>query len=262
VTITKADLDLANYVFADESGKFQDKDFICLCGYLSSGARWDSFTARWHDLLRKFGLEAIHMKVFYSDCAKLGMNETQATNALEDFIDVIRDTISVGFAVGLDASYYRSMPSSAKAGLGDPGVACLQRLLHLVRDRFRNQGYKERISLTLDEDETYAMKFYSVIGRLRRKDHQLGSLVGAVSFADDTFILPLQAADILANLTTRWFRDRAAGVAREDEPPLLLQRLLMSPEAGFGLEYRTELWNGAALRKHLSHFVKWSGFRL
>ena len=45
MTIMKADLDLANYVFADESGKFQDKDFICLCGFLSSGAKWDSFTA-------------------------------------------------------------------------------------------------------------------------------------------------------------------------------------------------------------------------
>jgi hypothetical protein len=101
-----------------------------------------------------------------------------------------------------------------------------------------------------------------MIGRLRRKDHELGTLLGAVSFADDSFILPLQAADILANLTTRWFRDRAAGVAQADEPPPLLQRLLMSPEHGYGLEYRTELWNGDALRKHLSHFVKWSGFRL
>jgi len=262
VTITKADLDLANYVFADESGQFQDKDFICLCGFLSSGAKWDSFTARWHGLLHKFGLPVVHMKAFYSDCAKLGMNEIQATHALEEFIDIIRDTISVGFAVGLDASYYRGMPDPAKEGMGDPGVACLQRLLHLIRDRFRNLGYKERISLTLDEDETYAMKFDSVIGRLRRKDHELGSLIGAVSFADDTFILPLQAADILANLTTRWFRDRATAAAQEDAPPPLLQRLLMSPERGYGLEYRTELWNGDALRKHLSHFVKWSGFRL
>jgi len=72
----------------------------------------------------------------------------------------------------------------------------------------------------------------------------------------------LQAADILANLTTRWFRDRATAAAQEGAPQPLLQRLLMSPERGYGLEYRTELWNGDALRKHLSHFVKWSGFHL
>jgi hypothetical protein len=135
-------------------------------------------------------------------------------------------------------------------------------LLQLIRNRFRNTGYKGRLPITLDEDETYAMRFYNVVTRLRRADRELGSLVGAVSFADDTFILPLQAADILANLTTKWFRDRMAGTVMADECPPLLQRLLMSPEKGYGLEYRTELWDGDALRKRLPHFVKWSGFLL
>jgi hypothetical protein len=262
MTITKSDLDLADYIFADESGKFQDKNFICLCGYLSSGGKWDSFIGRWQDLLRSLNLSAVHMQTFYSDCAKAGMDQAQATKTLEQFIDIIRDTISVGFAVGLDSNYYRGMPDAAKEGLGDPGIACLQRLLQLIRNRFRNAGYKGRLSITLDEDETYAMKFYNVVTRLRRADRELGSLVGAVAFADDTFILPIQAADILANLTTKWFRDRMTGTATADECPPLLQRLLMSPEKGYGLEYRTELWDGDALRKHLPHFVKWSGFLL
>ncbi|MFY9908976.1 MAG: DUF3800 domain-containing protein [Candidatus Sulfotelmatobacter sp.] len=257
---TRAD-ELANYVFADESGKFQDKDFICLCGYLSSGDKWDAFMSRWMQLLGTIRLPAVHMKTFYADCKRVGIAEAQADEVLEQFIDIIRETILVGFAVGLDANYYRGMPNEAKQGLGDPAVACLQRLLRLIRNRLTNVG-DLRLSLTLDEDETYAMKFYSVVSRLRRTDSDLGRLIGAVCFGDDTYSVPLQAADILANLTYKWFVDRMAGKVAKDELPPLLKRLQMSPEKGYGLEYRSELWDGEALRKHLSNFVKWSGFLL
>lgn len=258
---TKAD-ELANYVFADESGKFQDRDFICLCGYLSSGDRWDEFMSRWMKLLETIKLPAIHMKTFYVDCQKVGLDDARAKEVLEQFIDIIRETILVSFAVGLDASFYRGMPNEAKEGLGDPGVACLQRFLRLIRNRLSNVGYNGRLSLTLDEDETYAMKFYNVVSRLRRADSELGRLIGAVCFGDDTYSLPLQAADILANLTYKWFVQRMAGKVTKDDLPPLLKRLQMSPEKGYGLEYRSELWDGEALRKHLPHFVKWSGFLL
>lgn len=258
--MTRAD-ELAHYVFVDESGKFQDKDFICLCGYLSSGDKWDAFMSRWMQMLRTIKLPAVHMKTFYADCKKVGMDEVRANEVLEQFIDIIRETILVGFAVGLDANYYRAMPNEAKLGLGDPAVACLQRLLRLIRNRLSNVG-DLRLSLTLDEDETYAMKFYNAVSRLRRADSELKRLIGAVCFGDDTYSVPLQATDILANLTYKWFVDRMAGKATKDELPPLLKRLQMSTEVGYGLEYRSELWDGEALRKHQSHFVKWSGFLL
>lgn len=103
------------------------------------------------------------------------------------------------------------------------------------------------------------MKFYNVVSRLRRADSELGRLIGAVCFGDDTYSVPLQAADILANLTYKWFVDRMAGKATKDDLPPLLKRVQMSPEKRYGLEYRSELWDGEALRKHLPHFVKWSG---
>jgi len=257
--ITKRDFDLANYVFADESGKFKDKNLICLCGYLSSGEKWDLFTCKWKELTDEIKIPAVHTKTFYQDCKEAGLSKEQTAHRLEQFIDIVRESISVGFAVGLDARYYRGMPKAAKEGLGDPGVACLQRLLRLIRNRLRSIGYNYKISITLDDDVSYAMKFYNAISRLRTKDKELGRMIGAVSFADDSFIVPLQAADILANLTTKWFQERMAGNANADEPPPLLKRLLLSPEKGYGLEYKTELWNDSELRKHLHNFVKWSG---
>ena len=56
------------------------------------------------------------------------------------------------------------------------------------------------------------MKFYNVVSRLRRVDPELGWLIGAVCFGDDTYSVPLQAADILANLTYKWFIERRQGM--------------------------------------------------
>lgn len=255
IVIDRHTLDLANYLFLDESGKYQDQDFICLCGYLSSGEKWDLFIAKWKTMTEKLGLPAVHMKTLRRDCADRGLNPELV---LQDFIDIIRETILVGFAVGLDAQYYRGMPPAARAGMGDPAVACLQRMLRLVRNKFREVGYRDRISITLDDDETYATKCYTIVSRLRRANPELKYLIGATSFGDDTFILPLQAADILANLTGQWFRDRMTGKATADDMPPLLKRLQASPENGFGLEYRSELWDGSELRKHLHNFVRWN----
>jgi hypothetical protein len=250
-------IDHTNYAFLDESGKFHDRDFICLCGYLSAGDKWDVFMERWQTLLATVGLPAIHMNNFYHECKKLGLDEVHANQILEKFIDIIRDTINIGFAVGLDADYYRTMPESAKRGIGDPAVACLQRLLNLVRERFVAQGHQDRISVTFDEDESSAIEFYKVTFKLRKRNPELGKLIGAVCFADDGFIIPLQAADILANLTSKWFKDRLTGKASETEVPALLRRLLMAPEAGFGLEYKTELWNAKELHSRLDTFIQW-----
>jgi len=245
---------VAPYAYFDESGKFQEQDFICLCGYLSLGKNWDAYVVRWQELLIKTGLPDTHMTNLFHECNKRGLD---ATRILEQFIDIIRDTVLIGFAVGLDAKYYRSMPPEARHGFRDPAVACLQRLLYLIRERFVSINYRGRIAVTFDEEEASAVKFYETVSRLRRNDAGLGRLISAVCFADDTAILPLQAADILSNLTSKWFKDRMAGRATEKEVPPLLNRMLMSPEGGFGLEYKNELWDAEELRRHLNTFIQW-----
>src|SRR5207249_5794329 len=108
ILITKSDLDLAPYIHADESGKFQNDDVICLCVYLSSSEKWEAFLGKWHELLGRIGIPVIHMKTLYTDCKKIGLDVTQADAVLDHFIDIIRETIMVGFGVGLDARFYRA----------------------------------------------------------------------------------------------------------------------------------------------------------
>jgi hypothetical protein len=247
---------LAPYAFFDESGKWKDKDFICLCGYLSGASAWGKYTDEWTALLREKGFASIHFTKFFYECKRRGLDATQVTAIIEEFIDIIRKRIWLGFAIGFDAKHYRRMPSHARKAIGDPAMLCLQRLMKQIRERFHTIGYEGRIAITLDEDEEYVDKTYRTIQRLRRHDKVLGRLIGSVAFADDEFIVPLQAADIVANLTSKWFRDRMSGKATANAPPELLNRLLMAPGNRKGLEYCTELWDGDALDANWRQLVR------
>ena len=174
----------APYVFCDESGKWQDRDFICLCGYLSTEDNWNRFQKDWQVLCSRFNLNGLHLCSYYDEASAKGWTAPHATEVLQEFGKVIRDNILVGFAIGLDAKYYRSLPRDQREAF-DPPTACLQRLLRLIRNRLDRERYQGRISITLDEEEGAVISLYKSILRLRRCDPVLGRYIGAVSFADD-----------------------------------------------------------------------------
>lgn len=48
--------------YFDESGKFQDSDFVCIAGFLADDTRWNTFVNERDELLRKFNLRALYMR--------------------------------------------------------------------------------------------------------------------------------------------------------------------------------------------------------
>jgi hypothetical protein len=245
--LTVAYRPLAPFAFFDESGKWKNDDFICLCGYLSGEEQWDHFTTEWRQLLDQKGLHSMHLTKYFREVKILGWDNHRITKTLEEFVDIIRRRIWVGFAIGFDAKHYRAMPSHVREVIGDPGLKCVQRLLVQIRERFHKDDYQGRMAIAFDEDYKYVKKTYTLIQQLRHQDVILGKLIGSVAFADDEFVLALQAADILANLTNRWFHDRMVGKASEDAPPEMLKRLLMGPGRHEGVVYCTELWDSEVL---------------
>jgi hypothetical protein len=248
-------MNFAPYAFFDESGKWQDRDFICLCGYLSDAEKWERFDQRWGKLCGENEITSLHMASLYRQAREKGWDEIRRLDVLLRFAEVIRDNILVGFAVGLDAKHYRSMPRKLRGIVGDPPTACLRRVLRLIRNRLRAEGFNGRLSITLDEEEGAVIGFYNSIARLRKADPELGKYIGAVCFADDTYILPLQAADMLANLTARWFRDRSEGKATADNMPEPLNSLVRWPNTNYGLDYEQELWDAEILDRELTKFL-------
>jgi hypothetical protein len=238
---------LEPYAFFDDAGKWQDRDFICLSGFLSDGERWQNFTDQWSQFLDEKGMTRLHMSEFYAGAQQKGWSDAKCLEVLLRLASIAREHILIGFSVGLDAKHYRSLPKSRTAGVPKPNVACLQRVLRLIRDRLHKERYESRITFTLDEEEGTTVELYRDILKLRKSRPDLGRYIGAVCFADDTFLVPLQAADMLANLTYRRFHDRMTSKASTDQLPEPLKSLIVSPETGRALDHEQELWDASAL---------------
>jgi hypothetical protein len=239
------------FAFFDDSGKWHDRDFVCLCGYLSDENNWNRLIAQWLPLLKKHELSSIHMANFYTTAKGKGWDQARIDSVLSEFAAVIRENVMVGFAVGMDAAHYRALPKEFKHGISTPDIACLQRMLKLIRNKLVSVNYNGKICVTIDEEEGSAIKMYQDILKLRKANPDLGQYIGAVSFADDTFIVPLQAADMLANLTYRYLCTESVSPGPEDDMPEPLKSLIISPHTGEGPEYIHELWSAENLDKAL-----------
>jgi hypothetical protein len=244
-------LKVAMYAYLDESGKFHDgSGYICLCGFLSWDSGWQEFADKWQLLLAKHHLPFIHMTTFYSDCRTKNLDEAEATGILGEFIDVVRHSSLIGFSVGVDGQHFR------KRMYRDPALFAISRILRQMRDACtelaRSKTLVPRIALTFDEDEAYSVKCYKLISRLRKIRPEVKEMIISVGFADDEWYSPLQAADVFANLTNRYWRDNMAEAT--PEPPELLKRLLTAPVSGNGMFMwqAGEFWNEKEIDKNLT----------
>jgi len=234
------------YAFLDDSGKFKDSDFVCLAGYLSDDDGWTQFSEKWGKLLIKHGIPYIHMKELISlrgPYENLGWTPAQRDDVVNDFIDVIRAHIQVGFGVAVDAKYFRSMCADAQKKIGDPAYFCLHRILYLIIKKLKSVGYQPSVTITFDDCEEFSVRCYRIWSKLRKIVPDVHDYVPSISFADDQKFWPLQAADILAWVTNKSLKQRAGNFP----PPASVERIIKAPEEGYGLEYESELWDKKGL---------------
>ena len=113
----------------DESGKFKDKNVICLAGMLAFGSFWTSLEARWRDRLQKHGIEYFHAKELWRwdgiYAAKRDMwGEAGREQVLIDFATAVQQTILTVMALSnaCISMQRRGKPSlvSSNACSGDP----------------------------------------------------------------------------------------------------------------------------------------------
>jgi hypothetical protein len=228
-------------VYADEAGKWHDQDFICLCGYLALESDWMTLALRWVDRLRHHGLlPAIHTSKFREQCRGIG-KEDKADAIFDEFVEIARDHVRVGFAVAMDTRAFRDLPPHIRRAIGDPQLACTDRLLTLVRDRLVAEEYPSPICITFDDSDEYALATHKLVNRLRKSDPALRRYIAALTFADDESTQPVQAADMLASLTFRWLKERAVNPQAQLAGPL--RKLIEHRTAkGYGADLHEDFW--------------------
>jgi len=239
---------LMAHAYFDDSGKFTDSDFVCLAGYVSYDAGWAALVQKWEALLVQHKIPYIHMKdlmALRGPYETLGWDTKHRDEVLNDFIDVIRESVVAGFGVVVDAKYYRSLGKGIREQLGDPFMFCFQRILRRVVKKLRDVGYPYPISAVFDDCEQYSVRCYRMWSRLRKWAPDIRQQIPSISFADDSVLYPLQTADILAWQTNKYLRQKAGNF----QPTEHMKRLMMSTTPGYALDYISEMWNQDGLDK-------------
>ena len=199
---------LLTYAIIDESGKFKDKDVICLAGILAGWEYWGVAGDRWQQVLNKHTIQYLHVKELrrwdgiYSEKKEVWGNAGRET-VLLDFAEVIRTGSSVGrnitLYLSLDAAAWKSLSSEEQRRIGRPDLAVfdlfLAGMLFHGRDLFPPDFV---VSLICDDEEEVALPIYRLMraSKLRNPD---AKRIRSLAFCDDKSYPQLQIADFIAN---------------------------------------------------------------
>ena len=202
------------YGFFDESGKLADRDFICLCGYVSDEDKWNRFGTQWDLLLRRHEIPEIHIAPLLArqePFRNIDWKEEHEREVLRQFAKVARDNTLAYFGVAVDAKYYRTMHVSARRLFGQKQALdfAFQRLLRLIMDLKAKWPDETTFHLWFDYTEDFSQICLKSLARLRRQKTEIRNALKAITFADRKEFYPLQAADMLAYATNADLRSSA-----------------------------------------------------
>lgn len=200
-------------VFLDESGHFASSDYMCMAGYMASDEGWSGLCSGWRHLLReKYKIPALHMREIMSSFGRspaAGWDIDRKVDMLREFILLIRNHTEVGFGCALDAKHYRKIvktisTAAAEAGLKtkpfNTHIFCMARIVRMVMQYLDDsvpEGQRQ-ISLVFDDDEHYSKTCYALLCDLKKRVPAIKKSIINISFADDEWGYPLQAADLLS----------------------------------------------------------------
>ncbi len=92
------------WTYWDESGDFQNQDFICMCGILfDDDQRGNAFESKWRKILSRLQLPAIHANQLFAD---LKFDQGEHERALDECAVAITECLWA-FGVGMDAAHWR-----------------------------------------------------------------------------------------------------------------------------------------------------------
>lgn len=193
------------HVFADDSESFGQDGFLCLAAFIASDQGWDNLLNRWVEKLEEHNLEVIHTSDFLSgkgEYRHLKLDYERRWEILADFMDIIRDEVSMALACAVSAVDYRQALKESKKRL-NPEEFCFHRLLRMSFDYMRDTKSQESLTLWLDDSERTSSRFLNIWTRIKRNWKGNKSMLACISFGDDRALPQLQAADIFANALVR-----------------------------------------------------------
>jgi hypothetical protein len=192
--------------FDDSKTAGRHAGFICLAGYVALDDKWDAFTTAWDEVLVRNKLRNLHTADFCSGVGDYSGWVGDRDAVLVQLASVIKEHVICGIAVGVDRKAYDAVVSQGGGKKKSAEVFCFERLLRrtmLALQPWDDNGHGHKMALVFDDDERTSMSFYGSLRDLKFNYRELRDEVVSITFANDRFFNPLQAADLLACATQR-----------------------------------------------------------
>jgi hypothetical protein len=189
--------------FLDESGKFKDHPVVSLCALVSATAHFNAFAEEWDSCLKIAGLEVISAKKVLNANRPLShklpaLGIDKRADALLPFIACIRKHLAFITGVAVDVAGFKGLPSHYHQIFGDdPFYTAFARTVPRIAELSPKGG---KISLICDDEEQTALPMYKFYRRLKLIDPDARDKLAAISFADDSVLFGIQAADLVASI--------------------------------------------------------------
>jgi hypothetical protein len=235
--------------FFDDSGKesHNQERFVSLAGYLSYPAALSAFIEEWQQLVLHHGLPGLHLRAIMRPdfLEKQGWDQAKRNAVLMEFAALIPKHKLVGVGVGIDAEHWRNLPKARRRAFGNAQEFAFQRIVWQIGNRLQGLSENDFISVCFDQDRDFSGArlnlFWHAKDRFKwaRRFHE-------ISFGDSRYIVPLQAADLLASETRKELIRRA-----EDKPSTERFKSLLALELGEAMRTRGEFWDRDLTEKRM-----------
>jgi hypothetical protein len=227
-------------VYFDDSGT-GNRSMVSMCGFAARDSMCESLARQWVDLLRKHGIDSLHTSAFLAGRGpyqELGLTAERRGEIALEFAVCLRRNAELFVAVAAENEALRSVGADLS-----PLQFCMFRTIRRTVDELRGWG-EGTIPFAMNfDDSSEALECHKAVLDLRRHRTEVADSVGAYSFANDQHIQPLQAADLLACITTKEYRRGDAGWS--DGP---FREILFSEDQAFPqLTSVSELWTRESL---------------
>jgi hypothetical protein len=231
-------------VYVDD-GHTMDGAHMCLAGYSGTYGAMGDLADEWLKLSGDLPGNSLHTSDFLSGKGQYkgwDVPYDGRIKLLQQFIEIINRHAVYGFVVTVDCAVLKEEAKGLEARIGVPkqymeqfekNAFCLSRVIGL---NLHSRLKPDALSIICDSGKS-AMHMYGAFDRLKSIP-QYKNRLAAITFGDDRFMQPLQAADLLACVLVK-DRGRRGHGARPIGLPTL-QELFDTP--GSRVTYDSEHW--------------------
>ena len=231
--------------YFDDSASANQKGIVCLAGFVASDVNCQALAHDWFRLTQKHSIKRLHTSDFlsgkgeYEQMVADGLTFDKRIAIIGEFVFLFRKYVQAMIAVGVDIPAYQ-LAFAAYGKKFNPVEFCFYRI---IRNSIEASQLWEPAAMPLSiafDDSRESPKFLSAIRSLKQNRREVRKAVGAISFVDNRWVQPMQAADMFACFAVREFR-KPESEAWKDLPQRDMLFTLEDPSRG--IPGASELWD-------------------